>query len=150
MSERSAGWWLAAPAVAMIGVFFALPVLAAFALSLSDFDIYSLADLGNLRFVGLANYVALWKDPAIGAAAKHSLVYAGASLALASAGHGNRFGHPHRASVERWTGAGARFAVTAPQGALRVRLRRDGRHIDARREVQPRPWDAVRRAKRAR
>ena len=75
---------------------------------------------------------------------------AGASLALASAGHGNRFGHPHRATVERWTEAGAQFAVTAPEGALRVHLRRDGRHIDARREVQPRPWDAVRRAERAR
>ena len=63
MSERSAGWWLAAPAVAMIGVFFALPVLAAFALSLSDFDIYSLADLGNLRFVGLANYLEVLQLP---------------------------------------------------------------------------------------
>lgn len=63
MSERSAGWWFAAPAVAMIGVFFALPVLAAFALSLSDFDIYSLADLGNLRFVGLANYLEVLRLP---------------------------------------------------------------------------------------
>ncbi|MFO1505962.1 MAG: sugar ABC transporter permease [Lysobacterales bacterium] len=47
----------------MIGVFFALPVLAAFALSLSDFDIYSLADLGNLRFVGLANYLEVLQLP---------------------------------------------------------------------------------------
>ena len=74
----------------------------------------------------------------------------GATLALASAGHGNRFGHPHRAVVRRWTDAGAEVAVTSRQGALRVRLRRDGRHIEARREAQPRPWDAVRRADRAR
>lgn len=74
----------------------------------------------------------------------------GATLALASAGHGNRFGHPHRAAVQRWSDAGAEVAVTAPQGALAVRLRRDGRHIEARRALRPRPWDAVRRAERAR
>ena len=38
----------------VIGLFFFVPVLAALALSLTDFDIYALADLGNLRFVGLA------------------------------------------------------------------------------------------------
>ena len=74
----------------------------------------------------------------------------GATLALASAGHGNRFGHPHRATLQRWADAGAEVAVTAPGGALAVRLRRDGRHIEARRERQPRPWDAARRAERAR
>ena len=74
----------------------------------------------------------------------------GPTLALASAGHGNRFGHPHAAVMQRWTDAGAEVAVTAPQGALVVRLRRDGRHIETRRSAQPRPWDAVRRADRAR
>jgi multiple sugar transport system permease protein len=34
-------------------------VLAAFALSLTDFDIYAVADLDRLRVVGAANYVAL-------------------------------------------------------------------------------------------
>jgi multiple sugar transport system permease protein len=38
-------------------------VLAAFALSLTDFDIYALADPANLRFVGLSNYLALLGDP---------------------------------------------------------------------------------------
>jgi multiple sugar transport system permease protein len=42
----------AGPALAVIALFFGLPVLAAFALSLTDFDIYALADTGNLRFVG--------------------------------------------------------------------------------------------------
>jgi multiple sugar transport system permease protein len=40
----------------VIGVFFALPVLAAFVLSLTDFDLYALANLKNLRFVGFDNY----------------------------------------------------------------------------------------------
>ena len=51
-----AAWGFAAPALAVIALFFALPVLAGLALSLTDFDIYALADLANLRFVGLDNY----------------------------------------------------------------------------------------------
>ena len=47
-----AGWLFAAPALTVIVVFFGLPVLAAFALSLTDFDIYALADIGNLHFAG--------------------------------------------------------------------------------------------------
>jgi multiple sugar transport system permease protein len=58
----TAGWVFAAPALTVIALFFGLPVLAAFALSLTDFDIYALADLGNLRFVGLHNYWQLLQD----------------------------------------------------------------------------------------
>ena len=53
------GWALAAPALAVIFVFFALPVIAGLALSLTDFDLYALADLSTMRFVGLSNYVRL-------------------------------------------------------------------------------------------
>jgi multiple sugar transport system permease protein len=58
-----AAWCFVAPALVVIGVFFFLPVLAALALSLTDFDIYALADLGNLRPVGLRNYVRLLQTP---------------------------------------------------------------------------------------
>lgn len=44
------------PALTVIGLFFVVPVLAGLALSLTDFDLYALADLHNLRFVGLGNY----------------------------------------------------------------------------------------------
>ena len=54
---------LSRTALAVIVVFFALPVLAALALSLTDFDIYALADGGNLRFVGLGNYLGLMRNP---------------------------------------------------------------------------------------
>ena len=47
----------------MLGVFFFLPVLAALAISLTDFDLYALADLDNLRFVGLRNYCAAAAEP---------------------------------------------------------------------------------------
>jgi multiple sugar transport system permease protein len=56
-------WLLAGPALALIGVFFFVPVLAALALSLTDFDIYALADFRNLRFIGLRNYAELMSTP---------------------------------------------------------------------------------------
>jgi multiple sugar transport system permease protein len=62
-AARLAGWAFAGPALAVIVVFFVLPVLAALALSLTDFDIYALADRGNLRFVGLGNYAELLANP---------------------------------------------------------------------------------------
>ncbi len=58
-----AGWLFAAPALLVLGVFFFLPVLAALALSLTDFDLYALADLRNLRFVALGNYIDLLQTP---------------------------------------------------------------------------------------
>lgn len=54
-----AAWVFAAPALIVLGVFFGLPVLAALALSVTDFDLYALADLRNLRFVALGNYIDL-------------------------------------------------------------------------------------------
>ena len=63
MSARLAGWLFAGPALLVIALFFGVPVLAALALSLTDFDIYALADIGNLRFVGLGNYLALLQNP---------------------------------------------------------------------------------------
>ena len=63
-SQRSfAGWWFVATALIVIGVFFFLPVLAALAMSVTDFDIYALADWRNLRFVGFGNYVRLLETP---------------------------------------------------------------------------------------
>jgi multiple sugar transport system permease protein len=64
MNKRSlAGWIFVAPALIAIAVFFVVPVAAALAMSLTDFDIYSLADLRNLRFVGLDNYARLLQTP---------------------------------------------------------------------------------------
>jgi multiple sugar transport system permease protein len=58
-----AGWLFVAPALTAIAVFFAVPVVAALAMSFTDFDIYALADLANLRFVGLQNYARLLQTP---------------------------------------------------------------------------------------
>ena len=57
------GWWFVAPALIVIVIFFFVPVLAAFLLSFTDYDIYAVASFDNARFIGLANYAALLADP---------------------------------------------------------------------------------------
>jgi multiple sugar transport system permease protein len=89
MSRSQAGLWFAAPALGALGVFFALPVAASLLLSLTDFDIYALADLANLRFVGLTNYARLLADPGFWNALGNTLYFAavgGTLSVLASLG----------------------------------------------------------------
>jgi multiple sugar transport system permease protein len=64
-----------APALAAIGVFFFLPVAAAFILSFTDFDIYALASFDNARFVGIRNYMQLLEDPLFWTALKNTAYF---------------------------------------------------------------------------
>jgi multiple sugar transport system permease protein len=52
-----------APALFVLGLFFFVPILASFVLSLTDFDIYALANGENTRIVGWSNYRRLMSDP---------------------------------------------------------------------------------------
>ena len=85
MKAATAGWVFAAPALTVIAVFFGLPVLAAFALSLTDFDIYALADLHNLRFVGLGNYIGLLHNPLFWQALGNTFYFVGVGVPLSIA-----------------------------------------------------------------
>lgn len=88
--ERAA-WGFVAPALIAIVVFFAVPVVGSLLLSVTDFDIYALADLGNMRFVGLQNYERLLTNPLFWQAMKNTVWFSvlgvpltiGASLAAA-------------------------------------------------------------------
>jgi len=73
------------PALAAIGLFFFVPVLAAFVMSFTDFDIYSLGDLQYARFVGLRNYFQLFEDPLFWKALWNTLYFlvAGGPLSIA-------------------------------------------------------------------
>jgi multiple sugar transport system permease protein len=85
MKAATAGWVFAAPALTVIAVFFGLPVIAAFALSLTDFDIYALADLHNLRFVGLGNYIGLLHNPLFWQALGNTFYFVGVGVPLSIA-----------------------------------------------------------------
>jgi multiple sugar transport system permease protein len=74
--NNRAGWLFIAPALALIGLFFFLPVLASLLLSISDFDIYAIADRGNARFVGLRNYIAILNNPVFWTAVKNTFYFA--------------------------------------------------------------------------
>ena len=60
---QRAAWIFLAPALLVLGIFFFLPVIAALAMSLTDFDLYALGNFDNLRFIGLRNYGQLLSDP---------------------------------------------------------------------------------------
>lgn len=52
-----------APSLVLLTIFFVIPVVTAFLMSFTDFDIYSLANLSFARFVGMRNYTNLFSDP---------------------------------------------------------------------------------------
>jgi len=57
------GYFFLMPAIMIIGLFFFAPIAAAFLLSLTDFDVYALADNSNARWAGFENYRRLLSDP---------------------------------------------------------------------------------------
>ncbi len=82
-----AGYAFVAPALTLITVFFFLPVLGAFALSLTDFDLYAIGDPSLVRFVGGANYRRLFADPVFWQALRNTFyfVLVGGPLSVAAA-----------------------------------------------------------------
>jgi multiple sugar transport system permease protein len=82
MNSPRAGWLFVAPALLVLGVFFLLPVLAALGLSLTDYDLYALADIHNLRFVALHNYWALLQRPLFWSALGHTLYFVAVGVPL--------------------------------------------------------------------
>ena len=71
-----AGWYFVAPALALTGVFFFIPVAGSLLLSLTDFDIYAIADRGNAQFVGLRNYVELFNNSVFWTAVRNTFYFA--------------------------------------------------------------------------
>lgn len=86
-AERRAAWILLSPALGAIALFFAVPLVAALFLSLTDFDIYALADPHNARLVGLENYLRLLRDPLFWRVIRNTVIFVvlGVPLTLALA-----------------------------------------------------------------
>lgn len=74
-SNARIAYFFLAPALAAIGIFFFVPVIAAFVMSFTDFDIYSLGNFQYARFVGFRNYVQLVEDPLFWRALKNTLYF---------------------------------------------------------------------------
>ncbi len=74
------------PSLIVIFTFFFLPVIVAFLMSFTDFDIYALGNLSNMRFVGLKNYYNLLNDPLFWASIKNTFyfVIVGGPLSVAT------------------------------------------------------------------
>ncbi len=76
MGRIAPGWWFVAPALTLIVVFFVGPVIAAIALSFTDFDLYALADPRAARWVGLRNYSRVMQEPLFWQALRNTLYFA--------------------------------------------------------------------------
>jgi multiple sugar transport system permease protein len=75
-SEARAALLFLAPAVVLLGVFFFVPVIAGFALSLTDVDLYTIGDTSNIRLVGLRNYRELFASSIFWTAFANTLYFA--------------------------------------------------------------------------
>jgi multiple sugar transport system permease protein len=82
MNSQRAAWLFLTPALLVLGVFFLLPVIAALALSLTDYDLYALANIHNLRFVALQNYWALLQRPLFWSALGHTVYFVAVGVPL--------------------------------------------------------------------
>lgn len=58
-----AAWLFLGPALVLLTVFFFIPVAASLLLSVTDFDIYAIGNLENVRFIGARNYLDLFRNP---------------------------------------------------------------------------------------
>lgn len=85
MKHNWAAWGFVAPALLVIALFFFFPVAIGFALSFTDFDIYALADIGNVRFVGLDNYLQLLNTPLFWRALGNTLYFVGVGVPVSIA-----------------------------------------------------------------
>jgi len=74
-SESRAALFFLAPGLFIVFVFFLLPVAAAFLLAFTDFDIYALADIHNVRLTGLSNFVGLFHNPVFWIALRNTLFF---------------------------------------------------------------------------
>ncbi|HET6555194.1 MAG TPA: sugar ABC transporter permease [Dyella sp.] len=82
MNAPRAAWWFLTPALLVLGVFFLVPVIAALGLSLTDYDLYALADIRHLRFVALANYWDLLHQERFWSALGHTFYFVLAGVPL--------------------------------------------------------------------
>ena len=76
VQQRAALWFLA-PALALIGVFFFVPILAGLVMSFTDYDLYAIGSPETIRFVGLGNYRQVLGDGEFWRALRNTAYFVG-------------------------------------------------------------------------
>jgi len=74
-TSSSAAYLFIAPAVIAIFIFFFIPVISAFLMSFTDFDIYAFSSFDTVRFIGFKNYLRLIEDPLFWLSLKNTCYY---------------------------------------------------------------------------
>ena len=83
--SSKAAYFFLAPAVIAIFIFFFIPVIAAFVMSFTDFDIYALGNFNTIRFIGFNNYSKLFEDPLFWQSLQNTIYYVVLATPLAIA-----------------------------------------------------------------
>jgi len=68
-------YFFLAPALTAIFVFFFIPVISAFLISFTDFDIYAIGNYSKFRFTAFDNYIKLFDNPLFWTALKNTLFF---------------------------------------------------------------------------
>lgn len=75
--QRRAAAGFLAPALALIGVFFFVPIVAGLVMSFTDFDLYAIGSPETIRFVGLDNYRHVLTDGEFWRAMRNTAFFVG-------------------------------------------------------------------------
>ena len=73
--QGRAAFILLLPALTLITLFYLIPVAGSLVLSLTDFDIYSVGNAADTRFVGARNYAAMLQNPVFWRALGNTLYF---------------------------------------------------------------------------
>ncbi len=76
------GYFFVLPSLTILVLFLFIPILLSFFISLTDWNIYGLADRSVVGFVGLENYKNVFRDPIFWKSLWNTLIFAGAGVPL--------------------------------------------------------------------
>ena len=74
--QSRAGLAFTLPVLVAMALVLVMPTVGALLLSVTDFDIYALADLHDLRFIGVGNYLELFRTPLFWHAVRNTVLLA--------------------------------------------------------------------------
>jgi len=68
------------PAVGLLFLFLFVPVILSFLISFTNWNIYAFSDLSRINFIGLQNYISLFKDNVFWKAMMNTIIFAGVGV----------------------------------------------------------------------